>query len=66
MLPSSEFPEPVTKAEAYAAWANRHYSWKSCARWWDQHHKFEAALREMDEQSRTWINTRLKHVQTTS
>ena len=61
-----EFREPVTKAEAYAAWANIQYSWKSCARWWDQHPKSDATPREMDEESRTRIRTRLKHVQTTS
>ena len=48
-----EFREPVTKAEAYAAWANTQYSWKSCARWWGQHHKSAAAPRKMDEESRT-------------
>ena len=55
-----EFPEPLTKAEAYAAWANKQYSWKSCARWWDQHQKSDAAPRKMDEQLRTRISTRLK------
>ncbi len=61
-----EFPEPVTKAEAYAAWANNQYSWKSCARWWDQHHKYAAAPRKIDEESRTRISKRLKDGPTTS
>ena len=61
-----EFRDPVTKAEAYAAWASRHYSWKICAQLWDQFHKSDDAPRQMDEESRTRISTRLKHVQTTS
>ena len=55
-----EFPEPVTKAEAYAAWTNEQYSWESCARWWGHNHNFAAVARRMDEDSRSRISTRLK------
>ena len=61
-----EFQEPMTKAEAFAAWANAGYSQNSLGPWWDQYPKSDAAPREMDEESRTQISTRLKQVQTTS
>ena len=56
----AEFAEPVTKAEAFAAWANQRYSWDSCAFWWNQIPKSDIRPRLMDDASRLRILTRLK------
>ncbi len=56
----SEFPAPVTKAEVFAAWANKRYSWTDCARWWDQHRRSTVEPRKVDEESRKRIRTQLK------
>ena len=55
-----EFPEPVTQAEAYAAWANQRYSADSCANDWNQHPVLQTMSRRIDEDSRTRIRKRLK------
>ena len=55
-----EFPEPVTKAEAFAAWANRYYSWKDCEIWWNQWTQAEMEPRKVDEESQERMKRRLK------
>ena len=66
----SEWPEPVTQAEAYAAWINNGYSWHSCGPWWDlqpspddmedlDEESRSRWTRQMDEEEYTKINTRL-------
>ena len=55
-----EFPEPVTKAEAFAVWANKNYSWGSYTRWWDQHRQSTIEPRSVDEESEKRIKAELK------
>ena len=59
---SSDFRKPCTKAEAFAAWANRGYSWASCRRYWDQLEPSMLEPRQIDDTSRSRIKARLQEL----
>ncbi len=50
---------PVTKAEAYAVWANEGYCWQSFKGWWDQLPEPFGTPRAIDNESRSRITARL-------
>ena len=57
----SGFSEPVTKAEAFAAWLNKGYEWNSCVKWWSQQKKpSNVEPRKVDDESRKRMKTRLR------
>ena len=66
----SEWPEPVTQSEAYAAWINNGYSWHRCGPWWDlqpwpdledlDEESRSKWTRQIDEEDLTQSNTTLK------
>ena len=55
---------PFTKAEAFAAWANRVYSWASGQRYWDQLPRSAIEPRNVDDTSRARLKARLQELVT--
>ena len=55
---------PFTKAEAFAAWANRSYSWADCQRYWDELPWSGMEPRKIDDTSRDQLRARLQELVT--
>ena len=58
----SDFPTPITKAEAFVAWFNSGYTWTSCRTYWDQLPHSEIEPRNIDETSRERLKARLQQL----
>ena len=59
---TSDFPTPITKAEAFVAWFNSGYTWTSCRTYWDQLPHSEIEPRNIDDTSRERLKARLQQL----